>query len=120
MKKIIISIGFTAFLLYGCEEIFYVKDISKDTLEIIAPTDSTELNSGVQNFSWKALDGSDNYEIQIATPNFENATQLVLDSTTDKTILSKELDTTTYQWRVKAVNSAYSTNYTTANFSVKN
>ena len=120
MKKILVSIGLITFLLYGCEEVFYVKDISKDTIEIIAPSNNVELNSGTQNFSWTALDGADTYQIQIATPNFENALQLVLDSTTTKMTISKDLEVGVYQWRVKAINSAYNTSFTTADFNIKN
>lgn len=119
MKKIIISLGLVAFLFYSCEEVFYEADISEIIVEILAPTDGVELTVGTQTFSWNQVEDADTYSIQIATPNFENATQILLDSVTTETSIAKELLTSgEYQWRVKAVNSEYETNYTTNSFSV--
>ncbi|MCV6630363.1 MAG: hypothetical protein OIF50_10975, partial [Flavobacteriaceae bacterium] len=58
------------------------------------------------------------YQIQLATPNFEHAAQILIDSITEKNSYSKILTPNTYEWRVRALNSAYATAYTTNGFIV--
>jgi hypothetical protein len=119
MKKKIISLCIGVITLFSCEEVFYEADISKDMVEITAPTDNVEVTAGSIKLNWKAIDGANTYKIQIATPSFDNATQIVLDSTTTEITITKDLAEQDYQWRVKAQNSAYETAYTTYNLKVK-
>lgn len=119
MKKAISNLVFIFFIFFSCEEIFYETDISEAVIEILAPTNNAELSIGTQTFSWKLIEGSEGYIIQIATPNFENATQIELDSITKETSMTKELVSNDYQWRIKALNSEYETAFTTASFKVK-
>ena len=51
--------------------------------------------------------------------NLMYAGQIVLDSLTSSSIISKELVVGEYEWRVKAVNSDYATDYSINSFSVK-
>ncbi len=115
MKKIYLVILLSLFL--GCEAIF-VEDISGDTVEILAPQSNTTISSGNIDFNWQLVSEADSYNIQIATPNFQNASQILTDSITSGIIYQKNLDAGEYEWRVKAMNSEYETEYSAASFTV--
>ncbi len=117
MKKnflLLLAIG----MLCSCEAIF-VENISNTTVTILAPTHRATVFKGVVNFNWTIVDDADSYQIQIATPTFTNASQIVIDTTITKTSFSKNLTVGVYQWRVNALNSDYQTKYTTTSFEVK-
>ncbi|QTE21139.1 hypothetical protein [Polaribacter cellanae] len=105
------------FSVLSCEALF-VDDITQDAVIILAPKNNSQLESGKITFHWEKLSDTLSYQIQIATPNFENAKQILLDSLTKKNTISKELSTGEYQWRVKASNTNFSTTYTTANLTI--
>ena len=117
MKKnflLLLAIG----MLFSCEAIF-VENISNATVTILAPTEGSTVTNGTVNFNWNAVEDAETYQIQIATPTFANASQIVLDSTISKTSFSKNLTVGIYQWRVNASNSDYQTTYTTTSFEVQ-
>ena len=116
MKKRLLFVGIL-FLLYNCEAIF-VEDISENSIVLLAPTNNTEITSGTVVFNWQEIADANEYEVQIATPNFESATQILLDSLATKTIISKDLTEGDYEWRVRALNSEYTTDFSTHSFSV--
>ncbi|WP_339883472.1 hypothetical protein [Polaribacter vadi] len=116
MKKYISPI-LLAFLLFSCEAIF-VEDISQENVVLIAPSDNSEVATGSIHFNWEGIVDATNYQIQIATPNFNQASQVVLDSIVTTTFFSKELAIGDYEWRIKASNSDYSTPYITNSFTV--
>lgn len=117
MKNIFIIL-ITFFLVISCEEIINEEDISTATVHLTAPADTTTLQSNTVSFSWQAITGATEYQLQIAKPNFDNAVTIVLDTTISQLSFTKELTNTSYQWRVKAQNTAYETNYTTQSFSI--
>lgn len=106
-------------LLYGCSDIVRVEDITDETVNILAPTNNAILNSIDVTFNWGSIEEADEYNIQIANPTFEEALQIVTDSTLTATSFSKTLEIGSYEWRVKAVNSAYETDYTTQSFTIE-
>jgi hypothetical protein len=112
---VILTFGFIS-----CEEggLLIESDISNETVVLIAPSDSTEVSSSTIFFDWEALEDATHYEIQIATPGFNNTQQLLLNSIDSLTFKELQLNTGDYQWRVKAMNSNYETQYTTASFKV--
>ena len=116
MKKRLLFIGIL-FLLWNCEAIF-VEDISDDAIVLLAPSNNTEVESGTVAFNWQELTDATEYEIQIAIPSFASASQIILDSLATSTLVSKELPIGNYEWRVRALNTDYTTNYTTNSFSV--
>lgn len=117
-KNTVLSIICCLGILVGCQEILFVENITNEQVAILAPTELAVVQSGNVTFSWQPVYEAESYQIQIATPTFANATQIVLDSTVLSTSFSKELDTGAFQWRIKALNSAYQTNYTTTTFTV--
>lgn len=105
-------------LLFSCDDIIGVHDISDETVVVIAPTNGAVVQSNVTTFSWDAVEDADDYVLQVVTPSFESASQVVLDSTMNRTSFAKELLPGNYEWRIKAINSGYETVYTANTFSV--
>lgn len=105
-------------LSLSCDDIIEVPDISEETVDLIAPTDGSVVKSNVTNFSWNDLAEAERYRLQVATPSFENASQMVIDSTMSVSSFTKQLLPNSYEWRVKALNSGYETGYTTNTFTV--
>ena len=110
---------FLSLFCFGCSEIVEVVDISNDQIEIIAPTNNSTLTMTNVNFSWGSIQDAEQYKLQIATPSFEEANQVVLDTTIIATGFNQSLSTGDYQWRVRAENSDYQTQFTTQSFSIE-
>lgn len=110
---------FVTFLLISCEEIIEVVDISDKSVVVLAPTDTATLAITDINFSWEAVEDAEHYKLQIATPNFESANQIVLDTTITTTSFNQALELGNYEWRVRAENSDYQTAYSTQSFTIE-
>ncbi|MET1260651.1 hypothetical protein ABV409_14990 [Flagellimonas sp. DF-77] len=123
LRKALTGLFFLA-TLTACEEIFEVTDISEEQVTLLAPTNESTLTTSSVSFNWDGVAEADAYLVQIATPNFENATQFVLDTivVVDSTFvgnrLIRNLTDNTYQWRVQAQNSDFATGFSTASFTV--
>ncbi len=110
-------VGFCA-LLTSCDEILFVEDISEENVVLLAPLSDTEVNEGEVLFSWEHLKDVEKYHLQLASPNFENATQILIDTLLSKRTFSKQLLKNEYEWRVRAENTSYQTAYAKAFFRV--
>lgn len=106
------------FILFSCEEVLFEPDISEERVTLIAPANNTEIAANSVRFNWEPVDGATEYGIQIATPSFANANQLLLNMVTDSTFYQMELVQNEYEWRVRAQNSGYATPYASAKFRV--
>ncbi|MCK0160130.1 hypothetical protein [Allomuricauda sp. F6463D] len=124
LKKFIIalvcSIGFLS-----CEDILEVPDISQQSVNLLAPSDGSILDVNAISLNWEDVDEATGYSVQVATPNFENAAQIILDSVIEidtlgylPTQLQQSLFNGSYEWRVKAFNSGFETLYTGNAFQV--
>ncbi len=118
MKKQLLYIAVLFFICIGCEEILFEEDLSDASLVLIAPADGSRVENTSVNFSWDAVDQATGYRLQIARPNFENASQIVEDTTVTATTFNTTLLNNAYEWRVRAQNSNNATAYTQASFSV--
>ncbi len=114
MKKISLIFG-VLFFVVSCEAIF-VDNISNKAIVLLAPTNNATVTTGTVKFNWSAVEGADTYHIQIASPDFQNASQIVLDSITANTSVMKELEAGNYEWRVSASNSEFFTENITYTF----
>lgn len=104
----------------GCSDIVEIEDISKDNVVLIAPFDNAVLESTTLNFSWEPVANADDYQFQIATPNFEQPLQIVVDSmVTINKLLIEDLKNGVFEWRVKALNSGYETSYSKHAFTIE-
>ena len=117
MKKL--SIILFAVLIISCDDIIEVQDISNETVTLLAPTNEAVLSTIHLTFSWEPIEDAESYELQIATPTFEDALQIVKDSSLIGTSFNTTLENNMYQWRIRAVNSGYHTDYSTQSFSIE-
>lgn len=108
------------FSFVSCEEILLVDDISKKEVTLIAPANNSLLSSSGVTFSWEAVESADKYQLQIAVPNFEAPKQIILDTIVTKNSYTQQLNIGKYEWRIKAINSAYETAYFKNSFEVLN
>ena len=106
-------------LVWSCDDIVGVEDISDNTVSILAPTEGAVLTTTSPSFSWEDLDGAVNYNLQIATPSFETATQIVADTTLTANSYTHVLSSGDYEWRIRGENSEYETVYTTQSFTIE-
>lgn len=124
-SRTILAITFLGILVGGCEDILEVPDISGREVQILAPRDSTVVGNTRVNFTWNGVADADAYSVQIARPNFRQAAQILLDSTIvlDSTFIGtkaiKTLDNGDYEWRVKALNSDFQTEFSSSAFKVE-
>lgn len=116
MKRIILFLGFL-FTLVACEAVF-VGDISDRRVILLAPSNNTEVLEGEINFHWESVEDATRYKLRIATPSFENASQIVQDTVLTPTSFTQKLSLGMYEWQVRALNDEYQTDYTTNSFSV--
>lgn len=104
----------------SCEEggLLIEPDISNSEVNIIAPQEGAEIASSDVFFDWESVEDATLYEIQVATPDFDNTEQLLLNVTDSLTSVQLQLTVGDYQWRVRAKNSNYQTPYATTSFKV--
>ncbi|TPN87680.1 fibronectin type III domain-containing protein [Aquimarina algicola] len=117
MKKIL-YIGLFFLTLISCEEVFFEEDLEEEMINLLAPIDEAIVRNTAVTFSWEPVDQATEYLLQVAQPNFENATQIVLDTTVTSVSFTSNLIKNEYEWRIRAQNSGSSTPYATAKFTV--
>lgn len=112
-------------VMVACEDILEVPDISEQQVTLLAPTSGSVLETNTVSFNWETVEEATGYAVQVATPNFENAAQLVLDSIVELDTLgyvTKRMEMSlfngNYEWRVKAFNSDFETGYSSSAFQV--
>lgn len=120
-----ITVFVFSFLFSSCEDILEVDDISGEEVQILAPQEGAVVNSNTVNFNWDELGSTEAYRIQIAQPSFENASQILMDSTVVRdslgrisTSIQKRLLNGMYHWRIRASNSGFQTAYAVFGFTV--
>lgn len=120
MLRLIFRFFILFFLIISCEEIINEENISNNTIQLLAPTNDTELATKQKiAFNWEALGGADNYRLQVSTPDFATATLIALDTLINRTDFAIDsLVAKSYEWRVKGLNSAYETGYSANIFTV--
>ncbi|MBZ9731338.1 hypothetical protein LB467_16740 [Salegentibacter sp. JZCK2] len=120
MKKFIsLSLISLSLMFYSCEKILLEQDISISNVEMLAPGQGVTVQTSTISFRWTAVEGASTYHFQIATPGFLAPQQIITDSTTEDNFYLEELPEGDYEWRVKAINSGYSTSFSSASFRVE-
>ncbi|GAA4234257.1 hypothetical protein GCM10022291_13280 [Postechiella marina] len=117
--KTILHMACLVFCFTSCEDIIEVEDISEKDINVLAPLNNTVLDNIAVTFSWEAVNDAETYHIQVATPSFTNAQQIVKDTIVKITQLSTVLSAKNFEWRVRGENSDYTTGYTTQNFTIE-
>lgn len=122
--SLILIISISVFLS-GCEELVEVQDISGEEVMLLAPANGTVVSQANVNFTWNEVFEAKSYHVQVAQPSFLEASQIIVDTLVirDSTYLgtrfTKTLLDNTYEWRVKALNSDFETEFTTHSFTVQ-
>lgn len=107
------------FFCVSCEEILFERDISEGYVELFAPGNGAIVESNEVRLSWSSVTGAEEYLVQIGRPDFSATSELLVNEIVEEEKFDVELPEGSYQWRVKALNSAYETRYQTAAFEVK-
>ena len=111
---------------YSCEEIIEEQDITFENVQLLAPTDGAAIPTNTINLNWEDVEGATAFQVQLAVPDFQTAVQFVLDTVMvqdtlggiNTRISNLNLPNGTYAWRVRGLNSGFSTDYATASFLV--
>lgn len=120
MKKMTIrnaALFFALVLIAGCNT-FFEEDISDQTVKLLSPTTGTTTEIASQTFWWDKVDGASDYRLQIVTPSFDLSEVLILDTLVSTDKFTVTLYPAVYEWRVKAENSAWQTQWTKSKFQV--
>ena len=116
-KVNVITLLILSSFLWSCDAIFE-PDITNKQVTILAPVDGYCSTSQTVLFWWEELEGASNYRIQVAKPSFDSIEQLIMDSLVVGDKISLYLQAGNYQWRLRAENSAYFSQYMTRNFTI--
>jgi len=100
-------------LVVSCTQDFIEKNISGQSVQLMAPGNGISTSVATQTFWWNTVSGAEQYDLQIVQGTFSSAIQLVLDTLVTNNKFTHTLLPGSYQWRVKATNNGYSTPYTT-------
>ncbi|HWY38185.1 MAG TPA: hypothetical protein VNY73_06470 [Bacteroidia bacterium] len=104
------------FVLTYCTKDIVATDITKKTVNILAPGNGVHTPNNAVTFWWDEIKGADKYQIQIVSPSFANVISVIVDSSVTATKLTLTLNPGTYEWRVRATNNSGSTAYSSRTF----
>lgn len=99
-------------LITGCST-FFEEDISRETIKILSPVAGTETEIATQTFWWEKMEGAAGYHLQIVTPSFDSMEMLILDTLISSDKFMTVLYPSYYEWRVRAENSAWQSQWAT-------
>ncbi|PXX95185.1 hypothetical protein DF185_22670 [Marinifilum breve] len=104
-------------IIYSCSD-FTEEDIENDKLTLLGPADGVSTETQTLTFWWDFVEGADSYRLQIADPNFEGIVRLELDTLVSSNQFEHTLYPGDFEWRVRAENSAYTSEYFSRNLSI--
>ena len=110
MKNIKYLIFLALIFTISCKEVFE-KSLDKEKIILTAPVDSLLSTDSNQTFFWQPFDSGTRYEVQIVSPKFDSIIKLVIDTNILSNQFRFSLDSSIYQWRVRAFNSSSSTQF---------
>ncbi|TMI63066.1 MAG: hypothetical protein E6H07_16855 [Bacteroidetes bacterium] len=99
-----------ALIFFSCVAAYEI-DISRRKVVLLAPVNNLSTTEPMHTFYWALVDGAGQYQLQIVSPRFDSIVRLVVDTTLDRNTFPIVLAIGTYQWRVRAKNSAYNSEF---------
>lgn len=105
------------FFLISCKD-FIEPSIEDKKVFVNAPADSTQTSNYLQTFWWEEIEDALSYRVQIVTPDFANASRLVMDTLVTGNKFIYTLDPGVYEWRIRGENGSSSTLYATQTLTV--
>ncbi len=120
MKKIFgyVIAAIAVLSMVSCQD-FFEKNIEDKTVTIISPLDGTVSPYYAVIFRWNDVSGATEYQIQAVSPSFENPLLFLYDTLISGTSITLSFNPGSFQWRIRAVNSAYMSNFQTYYFSIE-
>ncbi len=97
-------------LLAGCKDVIET-DITHKKITVIAPLNNAKSTIYKQLFWWNEVDGATQYSIQIVSPSYDSLVSIVLDTIVKADRFYATLAPGKYQWRIRAENGVYNTDY---------
>lgn len=97
---------------YSCTLIFDA-DIRDETVVLLSPPNGYITTVATQQFWWETIAFADKYQVQLVSPSFDNIERLFVDTLTTSNNFNYSLIPGEYQWRVRAINESYETEYST-------
>lgn len=89
-------------ILPSCED-FEEKDLSKEQVMLIAPSDNLITAKTRLTFWWDSLETVEIYNLRIVSKSFIQIEDIVLDTTVVGTKVSKILKAGEFEWKVTAI-----------------
>jgi len=105
------------FLLVSCDK-YIEDDISNEHVVMLSPADGVVTHETTITFWWEEMDEASKYVLQVATPSFESAIRLVVDTTMTETMYEYDFTPNSYECRVRAENSGSETEYIYRTFTI--
>jgi len=109
-KQHLFLLSLLCLVLFACSD-FTEEDLENDTVVLLGPADEVSTETQTLTFWWDEVKGADKYRLQIAEPNFESIVRLELDTLIGANQFEHTLYPGEFEWRVRAENSAYTSNY---------
>jgi len=108
----ILITSFFSIIILSCTEIVD-PDIRNNKVVLLSPPDSLRTVIATQTFWWEEVEFADEYDFQLVSPSFEYIERIFIESTLEITKFDYTMIPGEYQWRVRAKNYSYETEYFT-------
>lgn len=115
--NILIAFLTGSILLSSCNE-FFEPELKNKKVFLTSPGENSQSNRYNQTFRWEQVDEAGNYRLQVATPSFDSIADILLDTLVSDTKFAFTLEPGIYEWRVRAENSASSSQYSSRKFTI--
>ncbi|MBI1227731.1 MAG: hypothetical protein GC192_21030 [Bacteroidetes bacterium] len=83
-----------------------------DILVLLAPTQDNSTSNPIVEFKWQSLENADDYNFQLASPDFSNNAFIISNELLTATTVTKTLNEGEYRWRVRGQNSSSVSQFT--------
>lgn len=93
-------------------------NISSEEVILMAPADGLKTYYSTQTFWWNEVVNANSYQLQVVTPSFDYVERLILDTIITSNKFSTSLYPAQFQWRVRAANYSYITDFSTWSFEI--
>lgn len=104
-------------MVYSCSD-FTEEDLENDTVNLLGPADGVTTETQTLTFWWDFVKGADAYRLQIADPDFASIVRLELDTLIEGNQFEHTLYPGDFEWRVRAENSAYTSEFFSRKLSI--